>query len=84
MDASRIAFDAQQGVVVSSRAYDTIDSLIAGLSVSIGHSKLKQVHRPEVNVFRNTPVFYKSTNILKLIIYMNHVQTHGIIIKKNE
>ena len=41
------------------------------------HSKLKQVHRPEVNVFRNTQVFYKSTNILKIIIYMNHLQTHG-------
>ena len=41
MDASRIAFDAQQGVVVSSRAYDTIDSLIAGLSVSIGAQQIK-------------------------------------------
>lgn len=41
MDASRIAFDAQQGVVVSSRAYDTIDSLIADLSVAFGAQQIK-------------------------------------------
>ncbi|KAK8845711.1 phosphopyruvate hydratase [Tritrichomonas musculus] len=41
MNASRIAFDAQQRVVVSSRAYDTCDSLIADLSVAIGAQQIK-------------------------------------------